>query len=235
MIVSTPRRFYGGRKSTASARLLCASASASSSTCWTPNGTSRRSATPATPRTSTRRERATTTPLSERQVSASGSTPQETRPRQEVALTGESGDQGDQGAHFQPGETLDDRVDLYAEHHSDSEGEEGDFRGPITGGSVGMDCYGDRRGEPAVNNSNEWSVLLQKQQAMLLQVIQQQDVIKQQNIEFKSRLEAIEDTVASLSSQSLEHSGSTEHHRSNAKIPKDLTVSPDVESWEEVF
>lgn len=113
--------------------------------------------------------------------------------------------------HFQPGETLHDRTDLYHES-SNSEDEGGDL---TFAGSSPQNCLGDSEDRRELSVNSEWGILLQKRQVMLLQ---QHDAIKEQNIKFGQRLDTIEEVIITVY-------GSTEHHQRNSRVPKGLTVS----------
>ena len=135
--------------------------------------------------------------------------------------------------HFQPGDTLQDRSDLYSEggniSNSESEDGLGDFSlsQPLTGSSQ---FNASRESAPehhvAVNSqsslSNNLPQLLQNQQAMLLRMIQQQDEIKELQAQFGKRLEEVENTVSTLSVPPQTTINSGQHRK---RLPRDLMVT----------
>ena len=230
--MSTPRTFYSGsRKQTSTGR---STSSLSCSGTWTPSSTPQRN-------------KRTTGSAVIADTPRAGKTRAEQNLRNRRLILSTNCSESDSRAHFRPGEVLRDRTDLYV-NNSDSEEEPTPLEDPftesnssnsqhftpinsrsfpevqsfaeppsVTPRSFESPLVTSRRREPT-----DLSLHLQKQQATLLQVIQQQDTFKEQNLQLGQRLDALESTVAELSTY---FQSTPPPNQATSRIAKELTVS----------
>lgn len=116
--------------------------------------------------------------------------------------------------HFQPGESLQDRSDLYSE--AGSESDDG-LDIPLSGSTV----HNSGRDVTRINHP-DLSLLVQQQQGMLLKIIQQQETLKENQTQYAERLDVIESALSKITSDNAEQN-SKQQERS--RLPKGLGVS----------
>ena len=119
--------------------------------------------------------------------------------------------------HFQPGDILQDRADLYSEAGSEIDSDEDDLH--LSGSAV----YNSRRDPAPGVNLPSINQLVQQQQGMLLKIIQQQETLQENQTQYAERLDAIESTLSKMSQCRSAEQNSKQQERS--RLPKGLGVS----------